>query len=183
MTFEQIVIKLNEDLKREIKEWSLEDRAACIGNACHECNGFKTLQERKPVVTGSLGGWGYFQWTGPRRRAFMDYASKHKLEPSSYEANAGFLIYELKNTETTAIPRTVRAKSLEQKVVEFELAFERAGAKHYDSRKAWAVKVYNLLKENKTPVQEAGVVKDKEQNNGKKSWSEWFKGLANLFSK
>ena len=46
------------------------DAAAVLGNLGHECGGFRLMQEQKPTVPGSRGGYGWAQWTGPRRRKF-----------------------------------------------------------------------------------------------------------------
>jgi len=118
--------------------WRLDDAAACVGNAGHESGGFKFMQEIKPVVPGSAGGYGWFQWTGPRRRAYEAWCTQKGLVPSSDEANYGFLLYELKGTEKAAVAKTSQAVGLYSKVVAFELGFERAGVKHYDSRYKYA---------------------------------------------
>ena len=47
---------------------TVTDAAAIMGNGGHESLGFTKLQEMKPTVKGSRGGWGLMQWTGPRRR-------------------------------------------------------------------------------------------------------------------
>ena len=115
-----------------------EDAAAVFGNAGHESGGFTQMQEIKPTVAGSRGGSGWFQWTGPRRRAFEAYCDRNNLSPTSDKANYGFLWRELHGDERAAIPRLKAAKTLRDKVVAFELGFERAGIKHYDSRVKWA---------------------------------------------
>ena len=115
-----------------------EDAAAVFGNAGHESGGFMLMQEVKPTVAGSRGGFGWFQWTGPRRRQFEAYCQQNNLEPTSDDANYGYLCYELRHDEKTAIPRMKAAKALSNKVVEFELGYERAGVKHYPSREKWA---------------------------------------------
>lgn len=114
------------------------DAAAVFGNAGHESLGFTALQEIKPTVTGSRGGYGWFQWTGPRRRAFEAYCKRNNLQPASEKANYGFLFVELHGDEAGAMPATKRAKSLKDKVIAFEAGYERAGVKHYDSRLKWA---------------------------------------------
>lgn len=114
------------------------DAAAVFGNAGHESAGFTALQEIKPTVAGSRGGWGWFQWTGPRRRAFEAYCKRNGKDPASHDANYAWLFVELKGDERRAIPALKAAKTLDDKVVAFERAFERAGIKHYDSRKRWA---------------------------------------------
>lgn len=142
--FKTTVLRLDADLARDVPEWDRLDRAACIGNAAHECGGFRVLQETNPTVAGSAGGWGFFQWTGPRRRAFFAWAKERGFKPDSYEANYGFLLFELRTAEPKAIGATRRAKGLEAKVKAFELAYERAGVKHYPSRIEWAKRVQSL---------------------------------------
>lgn len=117
---------------------SILDAAAVAGNAGHESGGLTKLQEIKPVVAGSRGGYGWFQWTGPRRRAYEAWCKAQGLDPASDEANYGFLAHELRTSEKKAIPATTKAKTLRDKVIAFEMAFERAGVKHYDSRVRWA---------------------------------------------
>lgn len=120
---------------------SVEDAAAIVGNAGHESAGFTALQEIKPVIPGSRGGWGWMQWTGPRRRAFEAYCTRTGKDPASDEANYAWLYLELKGiegTEASAIARTKAAVGLDAKVVAFERAYLRAGVKHYDSRQQWA---------------------------------------------
>lgn len=124
---------------------SIEDAAAIVGNLGHECAGFTKLQEIKPVVKGSRGGWGWAQWTGPRRREYEAYCNRHNLNPASDKANYAFLFVELKGSEKRAIPAVKKGVNLDSKVVCFEQAFLRAGVKHYESRKQyarWALDAY-----------------------------------------
>jgi len=120
---------------------SPEDAAAIVGNLGHESLGFTAMQELKPVVAGSKGGWGWAQWTGPRRRAFEAYCGRTGKDPASDDANYAYLFLELKGiegTEAKAIGKLMAAKGLDAKVEAFEKAFLRAGVKHYESRKQWA---------------------------------------------
>jgi len=137
-TFTKLAPRIMADLMRDIPAWDAMDAAAVVGNAGHESSGFTKLQEMKPVVKGSRGGWGWFQWTGPRRKAFEKWADAKGLMHGSYEANYGFLLHELRGSEAAAIPKTAAATGLRAKTEAFELAFERAGVKHYDSRHKWA---------------------------------------------
>jgi len=119
---------------------SLDEAAAILGNLGHECGGFALMQEQKPVVKGSRGGFGWAQWTGPRRRAFEAYCARNKLAPESDRANYGWLFVELSTSEKSAIPALKRAGTLGAKVKAFEQSFERAGVKHYPSRNIWAAR-------------------------------------------
>jgi hypothetical protein len=129
------------------------DAIAILGNLGHESGGFEKLQEIKPIVPGSRGGYGWAQWTGPRRRAYEAWCKNKGLNPASNEANYGFLIHELKNTpEKAALPRTRVANTLYDKVVAFELGFLRAHPKykHYDSRHKWALRALAAVDDPQT---------------------------------
>lgn len=115
-----------------------DDGFAIVGNLGHECAGFTKLQEIKPTVKGSRGGYGWPQWTGPRRRAYEAYCKRNHLDPASDEANYAYLFVELKGSEARAIPATLKVTGLRSKAVAFEGAFLRAGVKHYDLRLTWA---------------------------------------------
>jgi hypothetical protein len=117
---------------------SLWDAAAVLGNLGHETAGFTLMQEQKPTVPGSKGGYGWPMWTGPRRREFEDYCRRNALDPAGDKANYGFLFLELTGSEKKAIPAVSAAETLEDKVEAFERAYERAGVKHYASRNAYA---------------------------------------------
>lgn len=84
-------------LKQDIQEiFGLEDHqaAAVVGNLDHETGSFKFMQELKPTVEGSRGGYGFAQWTGDRRVAFENWAKENNMDVSSYDANLGFLVHE-----------------------------------------------------------------------------------------
>lgn len=89
--------------------------AGVVGNLSHESGGFKSLQEIKPLIPGSRGGFGYAQWTGPRRRQFEAWVAARGLDPRSYAANYGFLKHELTNTEERRVlPRLRSAKTVDE---------------------------------------------------------------------
>lgn len=135
--FKQKAPKIVADLMRD---FSLDviSAAAIVGNGGHESGGFAKLQEIKPTVKGSRGGYGYFQWTGARRRAFEAWCTAKGLKPSSDDANYGFLCEELRGSEKAALTAVRKAGDLATKVKAFEASYERAGVKHYDSRLAYA---------------------------------------------
>jgi hypothetical protein len=140
-------------MRRLMSEFKLSPMhaAAIVGNLAHESNGFRTLQEVKPTVAGSRGGYGWAQWTGPRRREFEEYCRGAKLSPASDEANMGFLIHELRWGYNTALVRLRRTTELREAVIAFEMAYERAGVKHYDSRLTWARKALSMMEGSKLP--------------------------------
>lgn len=137
-TFKVLAPRIMGDLLRDFPQLDVNDAAAIVGNAGHESGGLTSLQEISPTVAGSRGGYGWFQWTGPRRREFEAWCRSHNLKLSSYEANYGFLVYELRGSESGAMAALHRASSLYAKVVNFESAYERAGVKAYPSRMRYA---------------------------------------------
>jgi hypothetical protein len=89
-------------------------------------------------VTPPKGGWGWQQWTGPRRTAFMDWAIQRKLDPAGDEANYGFMVYELLGTEKASLAATKKAVGLNDKTDTFERTNERAGVPALASRRKYA---------------------------------------------
>ncbi len=133
------------------------DAAAVVGNAGHESAGFKALQEIKPLVPGSRGGYGIMQWTGPRRREYEAYVARNGLTASDMEANYKFLFVELSGPEGKVIPKMKAVTSLSAKVKVFSDTFLRPGIPHMDSRQVWAKRAlaaYEASKEKPAPVVE-----------------------------
>lgn len=125
-------------LMKDFPKWGITDAAADAGNAGHESAGFTLLQEIKPVVPGSRGGYGWYQWTGPRRLEYEAYCTRNNFDPSADLSNYKFHFLELKGSESRAIEAVASANSLADKVRAFEDAYERAGVKNYASRNEWA---------------------------------------------
>ena len=101
-SFDTTSVRLVKDLMNDfgLTSWQA---AAIAGNLAVETDRFNALQEYKPVVEGSRGGFGFAQWTGPRRRAFEKWTEENSLDPTSYEANYGYLKHEF----TTVLPDTI----------------------------------------------------------------------------
>lgn len=126
--------------------------AAIVGNAGHESNGFKSLQELKPLVPGSRGGYGIMQWTGPRRRDYEAYCSRNSLNPADMETNYKFLFVELKGPEGKILTPLRAAKTLDEKVYVFMKGFLRPGIPHLDSRRVWALRAVEAYQKSSAPV-------------------------------
>lgn len=147
------------------------DAAAVFGNAGQESGGFKSLQELKPLVPGSRGGFGIMQWTGSRRRDFEAYCKKTGKNPILMQTNYDFLFVELKGPEGKVLPKLRAAKTLDQKTEVFMETFLRPGIPHLDSRKRWALKALRAYESTKfipkpevpkTEVPKVGEVKTKK---------------------
>ena len=72
------------------------------GNFVAESNLDPGINEIKPLVPGSRGGFGLAQWTGPRRRQLEAFAGSQGKPVSDPEMQMDFLAWELKNTEKGA---------------------------------------------------------------------------------
>lgn len=130
-------------MKRLQEDFGLtkEQAAGVMGNLGHESGGLNTLQERNPIVPGSRGGYGWAQWTGPRRKAFEKWAADNgHTDLSSDEANYGFLKHELRTTHRGAISALKKTGTAEEASVSFEQTYEGAHKDHkaYGSRAKWA---------------------------------------------
>src|SRR5437879_2467078 len=79
---------------------TLTQAAGIVGNLGYESVGLAILQEIKPAVSGSRGGYGWAQWTGPRRGTFEAWCALNKVAPSSDLANYGYLCQELRTTQS-----------------------------------------------------------------------------------
>jgi hypothetical protein len=137
-------------MKRLIADFGLTDvqAAAILGNIGHECDGFRHMQEIAPVG-GGRGGLGWAQWTGSRRVLFEKFLKEHNnAKPNDDEANYGFLKKELTSTHQKAITRLKQTSGLEEGVKAFELVFEVAGIKHYESRNKYGRDALAAFKAN-----------------------------------
>jgi Phage tail lysozyme len=86
--------------------------AGLVGNLAYETGGFRQMQEGRPRA--GRGGYGYAQWTGPRRRAFEAFAAQRGLAPSSHEANVAFLKHELSTSHSGFLEQLGKTGSVEE---------------------------------------------------------------------
>lgn len=110
--------------------------AGIVGSLDHETGGFKHMQELEPVVKGSRGGWGYAQWTGPRRKEFESWAEAEGLDLGSYDANYGNLKRELTQTNESKVMSKLEGIEDPGEAAEiFTSTFLRPGVPAMGSRK------------------------------------------------
>ena len=136
--------RLGPRLMRDLGLTDLQ-AAGLLGNLGHESGGFRHLQEIRPAVKGSRGGWGLAQWTGPRRRAMEAWCRAEGLDPASEAANYGYLCEELRTNEAAARVALARTATLESATETVCLLFERPGVVALESRLAWARKALAAL--------------------------------------
>lgn len=131
---------LNDQLRND-PDLKLTPAAAAgiTGNLDLETGGFKHMQEIKPMVPGSRGGYGMAQWTGPRRVQFENWAKANNLDPASKEANFGFLKHELMNTPEGKVLASLQGvDDAGQAATIFSDQYLRPGIPHMDRRVAAA---------------------------------------------
>lgn len=88
------------------------------------------INEVSPVVPGSRGGFGFNQWTGPRRRQYEAFAAETGRSVDDPEAQLDFTVWELNNTETAARDAIYAAKTPEEAISLYETKFLRPGIPH-----------------------------------------------------
>ena len=110
--------------------------AGIVGNAGRECLGFTVLREIGAAP--GHGGFGVFQWTGPRAREFLDWCHNNSLDWKSDAGNYGFLKHELRGEYRGAVAAVLKAPTCHDATVAFERTFERAGVPAYSDRQRWA---------------------------------------------
>lgn len=140
--FEEHVVGMMDKLMDDFHV-KVETAAAVFGNAGHESNGFRSLQEKKPLVKGSRGGYGIMQWTGPRRRLYEAYCDRNHLDPQAMGTNYAFLWVELHGDEGQhgkLMELVDHIPGLENKVEYFMKHFLRPGIPHLLGRIQWTKK-------------------------------------------
>jgi hypothetical protein len=139
---ETFVAKAPGIMVKLIADFGLKDfqAAGIMGNIGEECDGFREMQEKKPLKPGSKGGFGWAQWTGSRRTAFESFCLRTGQDRFSDAANYGYLKEELNDTQKEARDAVRKAPNLSKAVRVFEATFERAaaGLEHFDRRDDWA---------------------------------------------
>jgi hypothetical protein len=147
---DKFVKKAPEIMGRLIADFGLKDfqAAGILGNIGHECNGFNSFQEIKPLGGGN-GGFGWCQWTGSRRDGFETFCKEQGLDSTSDAANYGNLKRELLDTHKSSLTAVRAVTTIGSAVREFERKFEIAlqGHEHFDRRDHWAQLALDTFKE------------------------------------
>ena len=140
-----------------IRDFNLEDyqAAGIVGNTGHECLGFTVLHEIGQPP--GYGGYGWQQWTGPRRKLFLNWCHEHKLDWRSDEGNYGYLKLELSgedrnNSYAYVLAHVRESKNIQEATIAFERLYERAGVPALAERIKWAqiaLDAYRLKKQEK----------------------------------
>lgn len=134
-----------------------EQACGIFGNLGTETGGFTALQEIKPTVAGSRGGYGWMQWTGPRRKKYEAWCKTTGKNPADDEANYQYLVLETKTDEAHSLSQLKKTTTVEAATETFMAQNLRPGVKHLDNRIAWAKKADEATK-NAAPATTGVVV-------------------------
>lgn len=156
---------------------TLEQASGIFGNIGHETGGFKYMQEISPAIPGSKGGYGWMQWTGPRRRAFETWCKANNLKPFEDEANYRYLVHETKTEEANSLRLLKLTKTVEAATETFMLKNLRPGIKHLNSRYRWARLACDTVKS--MPKREL----ETKQTNNLPFFVRWIVQLINWLTK
>lgn len=130
--------RLMTDLQRDYG-LTAEQAAGWVGNFGHESGNFRYQEELQPNRYGTRG-YGFAQWTGPRRTALFDHAASRGLDVNSYEAQYSFLRTELDGPYAGVMANVRNATTVEQAAYIVMDDFENPSRQyaHMDRRNALA---------------------------------------------
>lgn len=97
---------------------------AIVGNLGGE-SGLQAINEKRPIIPGSRGGWSWAQWTGDRRNQFEKFCNDNNFSFDSDQAAYEFLVWELLNSEKHSLEQLRKTSNLEAAVYTFCVLFER----------------------------------------------------------
>lgn len=113
-----------------------------FGNLGVETGGFTALQEKSPIIKGSKGGYGWMQWTGPRRRTYEAWCKAHNYNPALDETNYQYLVYETLHDEYKSLVQLRKTTTVEAATETFMKQNLRPGVPHLDKRIEYAKKAF-----------------------------------------
>lgn len=94
------------------------------------------INEAKPLVPGSRGGFGLSQWTGPRRVAYERFAAGRGAPLDDPDAQMDFLMMELQGSEARAARSILSAPDTATAAVAIVRDFLRPAPEHLARRSA-----------------------------------------------
>lgn len=143
---------------RLIKDLSITSNQGCgiWGNIGAETGGFTALQEIKPTVKGSRGGFGWMQWTGPRRKKFEAWCVEKKLNPASDEANYQYLVQETLTDEAHSLVQLRKTTTVEAATETFMKQNLRPGIPNLPGRLNYAKQAAIAVNEKSNDNKQAG---------------------------
>jgi hypothetical protein len=93
------------------------------------------INEIEPLVEGSRGGYGLYQLTGPRRKAYEKVAQHRGVDFNDVDAQLDFLVHELGTTEKRAAGRLSKTSTPEEAAAVIVQDFLRPSKEHMVRRR------------------------------------------------
>lgn len=140
--FKALAPRMMRDLMRDFAPLADFQAAGVVGNGGGESGGFTIAQEGG--IRPPKGGWGGFQWTGPRRRDYEAYITAHggdmhsERDALNYDYMYGMLKQELLGPEKATILALRQTRDVSEATKMFMIKFERPGVPHYEGRVKWS---------------------------------------------
>lgn len=94
------------------------------------------INEAAPTVPGSRGGFGLYQLTGPRRRAYESYAAEKGVPLDDVDAQLDFMMMELQGPEAAAWSKISGTQNAGEAGAAIVNSFLRPAEEHRASRAA-----------------------------------------------
>lgn len=105
-----------------------------------------------PGAIGDNGNaFGVWQWNGPRRDAYLEFAHKKGAAPEDIDTQIEFLDHELKGPEAAAWERIKTAKTPEEAAAAVSQFFERPGIPRLGRRVGFARDIYRQFSDGSIP--------------------------------
>lgn len=92
------------------------------------------INEAAPIVPGSRGGYGLYQLTGPRRRAYESFAAERGIPLDSVDGQLDFMMSELQGPEAGAAKSILAAPDTATAAQAIVNKFLRPSPEHRQSR-------------------------------------------------
>ena len=92
------------------------------------------INEIQPLVPGSRGGFGLWQWTGPRRVAYEQFAQQRGAPLGDVDAQLDFLMTELQGPESRAARSILSAPDASSAAVAIARDFLRPAPENLEKR-------------------------------------------------
>lgn len=92
------------------------------------------INEINPIVPGSRGGFGLYQLTGPRRRAYEQFAQSRGVDVADPDAQLDFLMIELQGPESRAAQSIFAAQNPQDAAVAIARDFLRPAPENLQKR-------------------------------------------------
>jgi hypothetical protein len=142
-TFEDRACWLVEKLLQDFPSWDIDCACADAGNAGRES---QIAMVQQGGTSGTAGGYGPWQWTGPRHVQYLAYCARTGKDPASFAAAYAFHVVELRGLDVKlgvgdyriVVTEVAAAKTLADKVAAFEKHYEMAGIVAEGDRLAYA---------------------------------------------